>query len=47
MLEDIDRDLARDGVLKMLSISTADQVFIFDILALGPNVFKWGLAEIS
>ena len=46
MLADIDRDLARDGVLNLLSVSTPDQVFIFDILAMGPNAFKWGLADI-
>ena len=46
MLEDIGLHLTRDGLLKLLSLSTADQVFIFDILAMGPNAFKWGLADV-
>ena len=46
MLEDIDQGLPRNGVVKLLSFSTADQVFIFDILAMGQNAFKWGLADI-
>ena len=45
MLEE-SQNLARDGVLKLLSVSTADQVFIFDILAMGQNAFKWGLADV-
>ena len=40
------QNLARDGVLKLLSVSTADQVFIFDIYAMGQNAFKWGLADV-
>ena len=46
MLEDVGHTPARHGVLRLLSISTADQVFIFDILAMGQNAFKWGLADV-
>ena len=45
-LLDESHSLARDGVLKLLSFSTADQVFIFDILEMGPSAFKWGLADV-
>ena len=39
-------DLARKGVLSLLSIATPDTVFIFDILEIGREAFKWGLGVV-
>ena len=38
--------LARHGTLSLLSIATATTVFIFDILEIGEEVFKWGLGAV-
>ena len=38
--------LARDGVLSLLCVSTSSDVYIFDVLEMGPEIFKWGLTEI-
>ena len=39
-------DLARKGTLSLLSIATNTTVFIFDILEIGEEVFKWGLGAV-
>ena len=36
----------RKGTLSLLSISTTSTVFVFDIIQLGPEVFKWGLGAV-
>ena len=38
--------LARNGTLSLLCVSTASEVFIFDFLQIGPEIFKWGLRQI-
>ena len=39
-------ELARKGTLSLLSIATNTTVFIFDILEIGEEVFKWGLGAV-
>ena len=39
-------DLAWKGTLSLLSIATNTTVFIFDILEIGEEVFKWGLGAV-
>ena len=36
----------RKGILSLLSIATSTTVFIFDILEIGKEVFKWGLGAV-
>ena len=38
--------LPRDGVLSLLCVSTSSDVYIFDVLEIGPEIFKWGLRQI-
>ena len=40
------REGIRKGTLSLLSISTATTVFIFDIIQIGQEVFKWGLRAV-
>ena len=35
--------LPRDGSLSLLCVSTSSDVYIFDVLEIGQEVFKWGL----
>ena len=35
--------LGRNGKTSLLVISSLEEVFIFDLLAMGVNAFKWGL----
>ena len=36
-------DVARTGLLSLLSIATRSEVYVFDLDTIGPSVFKWGL----
>ena len=39
-------DVARTGLLSLLSIATRSEVYVFDLDTIGPSVFKWGLGEV-
>ena len=38
--------LPRDGKLSLLCVSTSSDVYMFDVLEMGPEIFKWGLGMI-
>ena len=38
-------DVARTGLLSLLSIATRSEVYVFDLDTIGPSVFKWGLGK--
>ena len=40
------RSLGRDGTLSWLGLATAEEVFLFDIISLGSDAFKYGLKSI-
>ena len=39
-------DVARTGLLSLLSLATRSEVYVFDLDTIGPSVFKWGLGEV-